>query len=285
MAGFIDIHTHIIPHVDDGSDSMAMTGDMLSIAINEGIETIVATPHFIPGLAYFKKDDVFASFEITDKYVRENKLPVKLVLGNEIYLDDQTAEKIKKKECLTIGNTKYVLLEFPMSDPPRRLDYMISCIRDEGFYPVIAHPERYHWLMEDEEALDNLMCQGCLMQINTGSITGFYGKTVFQAVKKLLHENMVHLVGTDAHTNRKRAPKMKEAYEILEKCIGQRYADQLFYKTAESVLRNVSPAIIVEEVQHCHAEGEKEPDLPDYNGREMNLKFPSFLMKLLMRKS
>jgi len=284
MTHFIDIHTHILPFVDDGSKSMPMSEDMLSIAMDEGIETIVATPHFIPGMSNCKLEDRVSAFIKVREYVERNNLPINVVLGNEIYLDDQTVEKLKNRECLPIGNTQYALLELPMAEAPRKLEYMISCVLEAGFYPIIAHPERYHWLMEEEEALDSLIHQGCLMQVNTGSITGFYGKAVFHAVKNMFQNNKVHLVGTDAHSNRNRSPKMKEAYELIRQWAGQNYADQLFYKSAKGVLYNTSPALIIEEVSRCHANSKKEPKLFQFHGQEKNTSIPGFFMKLLIRK-
>lgn len=254
MEHFIDMHCHILPGVDDGSESIEMSEKMLEIAIEQGIDTIVATPHYIPGVGYFKLQNRIDAYHRLNEYIREKELPIKLLMGNEIYLDELMIEKIKNKECLPVGNTRYVILEFPMSNEPRNLSYLISCLQEEGYYPIIAHPERYAWLIDEPETLDSLITQGCLMQINTGSVTDLYGKTIMKAVKKMFIEDKVHLVGTDAHTDRKRAPMMREAYETVKQWIGQAYADLIFYKNPDRVLKNIPPESILNEMKKCSSE-------------------------------
>lgn len=260
MKKFIDIHTHILPGVDDGSESMTMSSEMLRIAAEEGITTIIATPHYIPGVGYFKLQDRIDAYIQLKRHINDQHLPIRLLLGNEIYLDELMIEKIKNRECLPLGDTKYALLEFPMLNKPINLDYLISCLLEEGYNPIIAHPERYGWLMEDEEALDNLIGQGCLMQINTGSLTGLYGKTITKAAKTMVRRNKVHLVGTDAHSDRRRSPRMQESYEIMTQWTGQSYVDQIFYVNPAKVLKNTSPEVILRETEKSASESVYQPE-------------------------
>jgi protein-tyrosine phosphatase len=187
-------------------------------------------------------------------------------------------EKIKNKECLPLGNTRYVLLEFPMSNEPRNLNYLISCLQEEGYCPIIAHPERYAWLMEAPDMVENLIRQGCLMQVNTGSITELYGKTVMKWVKKMFTDDKVHLVATDAHTDRRRSPRMQNAYECVKKWIGQPYTDLIFYKNPTNVLNNNHPKNIMSDMANCSSE--RVYQIENNEGF-----FSSFFMKLLAKRS
>lgn len=275
MPNFIDIHSHILPGIDDGAENMAMTIDMLKIAEEEGITTIIATPHYIPGVGYFKKEKQLEAYNKVLEYIREKALPIELLIGNEIYLDDMTTEKILIKACNSIAGTQYVMLELPMSDQPKNLSFILSQITKADYYLILAHPERYPWLMEDEEMLKELIGQNCIMQINTGSITGLYGKQVQKAVKNMFLNNHVHIIGTDAHTNRRRAPKMKEAYDMVNQWVGQPQTDNIFIENPKMILMNTSPKTVLNHQEYIYMSNYTPNDPP---------KIQTLFMRLLTRQ-
>lgn len=236
MEGFIDIHSHLLPGVDDGSVSMEQTMDMLKIAYSEGIRTMIATPHYQEGrymhaVSYLeqKLSEVRASAE-------DMGIQVELLLGSEIYYSHGCVEHLKAKDIPTMAGTQCVLVEFsPMADSR----YMINGLQEillEGYNPILAHIERYDALRGEIDLVDKIIEMGVYVQVNAMSITGETGRTYQSATKKLLKNSMVHLVATDAHSDRTRSPKIKKCYEFLRKKYGEMAALELTRDNQQKLL-------------------------------------------------
>lgn len=235
---FTDIHSHILNGVDDGSESFQITKDMIRIAMEDGIDTMFATPHFIAGVSLHKPALREKAFRFLRDYIEENKLPIRLLPGNEIYLDEQSVNMLKKGQCLPLGSSRYVLLEFSLSDVPINLESILENIQQNGYRPILAHPERCGEFMADPARIEGLLRQGCLIQVNTGSVTGFYGSTVQKASRRLFGSGWVHFIGTDAHTNRSRSPKMMAAYRTVIQWVGDEAAKRIFVDNPRLILED-----------------------------------------------
>ena len=234
---FIDMHSHILPNVDDGAKNLNMAIKMLQIAKSEGIDTIVTTPHYMTGIYNWTSQNAEDAFESLNKAITDKSINIKLIRGNEVYLDQSVVQQIKLNECRTIGNTSYVLIELPIYEPPISLFSMIEDFFNSGYRPIIAHPERYQYL--SRETVGKLIDLDCLLQINSGSITGFYGKKLYEAAKSLVVEGNVHFIGTDAHNDSTYAPRLKKAYSIISNWIGEERAEDLFINNPEKALDNI----------------------------------------------
>lgn len=227
MSGFIDIHNHLLPGVDDGPKSIEQSINMLRIAYAEGIRTIIATPHYQEGRYMVSK--VALEQKLTEVITAAKKagIPMDIFLGCEIYYSHECVRLLKEKVIPTMAGTKYVLVEFmPLADS-RYIKNALQEILLEGFRPILAHIERYEALTKDYAFIEDLLDLGVYTQVNAASLTGESGKSLRLVTKKLLKNNMVQFVATDAHNEMKRVPKIKKCYEILRKKYGEVYAGEL----------------------------------------------------------
>lgn len=231
--GYIDIHSHILAAMDDGSKSMEQTLAMLDIACREGISSMIATPHNMPGKGCPSADKVFENVRILRDVVKREGLPVDIYAGTEYYYREEILELFQNEEAITLGASNCVLVEF---DPMAERIYIRNSLREilgTTYKPVIAHVERYAKIMDDLSVLRELKKMGVLVQVNAASVTGDNGMRTKNNVKKLLKEHLVDFIGTDAHSDGRRAPYMEKCADILYKKYGADYADALLGDNAE----------------------------------------------------
>lgn len=243
-APYMDMHIHILPGVDDGSDSMECTINMLKQAEAEGVRVIVATPHFGIRNTGLRVEEELKQLAIVRKASEEYTPGLKLVLGNELFYTDGVAAALKRGEAKTMAGTSYALVEFSTSDS---YDRICKCIREftwEGYRPIIAHLERYRDLEGDIEAVQSLVDQGAAVQINCRSFidgsthktesqehskrrglfgrrsqsnqTGFFLERKGEWARELLEAGLVHLIASDAHDDRFRNPVYRTALESMQ---------------------------------------------------------------------
>lgn len=234
--GYIDIHSHILPNMDDGSRSLRQSLSMLHIACEEGIELMIATPHNMPGKGCPEAALVQAAVERLREQVRQENLPVEILCGTEYYYREEVLELLEAEQGITLGDSDCILVEF---DPMVDRIYFRNALRDilgTGYRPVVAHVERYGRVMEDTALLHDLKKMGILFQVNALSVTGENGRQTKKGVRKLLKESLVDFVATDAHSDGRRAPYMVKCAEILYRKYGRDYADALLYGNAERLI-------------------------------------------------
>lgn len=231
--GYTDIHSHILPAVDDGSKSLEQTIAMLNIACNQGISSMIATPHNMPGKGCPSTALVMEKVMELNRVAYEEEIPITIYPGTEYYFREEVLELFQKEEAITLGKSECVLVEF---DPMTERTYFRNSLREilgTAYTPVIAHVERYVNVMEDISVLKELRKMGVLVQVNSSSVTGDNGFRIKSYVKKLLRDHMVDFIGTDAHSDGRRAPCMEKCANILYKKYGAEYADALLGDNAE----------------------------------------------------
>lgn len=238
MNKMIDIHNHIIQGVDDGSKNIDMSLDMARIYLKNGIKEVIATPHYI------EKDSLSLdrnkkALEILRQALKDNDLDLQVYLGNEVYISMDILKDIKEKRVATLNKSRYVLIEFPMNDIPIYTDSVIYDLLLNGYVPIIAHPERYLKVQENPNILFELIKKGALAQLNLPSLEGFYGKKVKETAKILLENKMIHFVGTDAHTNRKRSPEVREALNLLKDMVSASHYKALTEGNAKNIIEDI----------------------------------------------
>ena len=231
----IDIHCHILPGLDDGAQTIEESLKMVRIAQSEGIQKIIATPHHIEGSYHNAKEKIIRQVEILNEAIKEEEIPLEIFSGQEIFLTMDTAQHLKEERLLTLADSKYVLIEFPLMEIPRFAEHALYSIQLNGLIPVIAHPERIASVIEDPCILEPLINKGCLLQVNAMSLTGHFGRKVQATAEYLVKSNMVHLMGTDAHNDQSRTPKMTRALEKTTKLMGQEYTDNLMLRAGKII--------------------------------------------------
>ena len=211
----IDIHSHILPGIDDGAKTLHESIQIGRCAEKNGITNMIATPH------YDREDPVFN--EKVQRMVKElnrllNEESIDLVIhpGTEAFLNPETLMDFEKKKILTLNNSRYVLVEFPLEYQPPQVQELLYQIRLMGYTPIIAHPERYRDVHRDPNIVKGWVEQGNLVQINATSVVGVAGRSAQTTAKHLIRHSMVHLIGSDAHSPRNRRPRLKEAIRLME---------------------------------------------------------------------
>ncbi len=223
--GFVDIHSHVLPGIDDGAKNLKESLVLISEMKKLGFVKIIGTPHSYPNLYDNTKKSITDSFnELKDKIPNG----IEVVYASEYMSDITILEKIKNKEILTLGN-RYILIETGFNSMPNNLFEMIFEIRLSGYVPVIAHPERYIYLHENYRIAEKLKIAGCLFQINLLSSTGYYGNRISKFCDKLLVENMVDYVGSDIH-NLKHIQEFESKVKLnnIKKFVKAIEANQIF---------------------------------------------------------
>lgn len=214
----LDFHSHILPWLDDGAPDMDTALEMARIAVEDGITEMVATPHFIEGSMENSKEAILQSVREFQHALDGKAIGLKIVPGAEIYLSPETPERLDRGELMTVNSgSKYLLVELPMRSIPTFTDEILFKLKVRGVTPIIAHPERNLELAGKPERILGLVAKGCLLQINSGSITGQYGEKVKKTARLLVKNDLIHLIGSDAHSSGGRSPKIHEALDIVEK--------------------------------------------------------------------
>lgn len=234
---FVDIHSHALPGVDDGAKQWEMTTEMFKQAVEQDITHIVLTPHYIEGDNQYCLSSVRSAFEKSKQLISDQGFDLRVSLGNEIFIDKNVVTRLKNKECMTINDTSYVLLELPVHILPNALEDMIYDLQLEGYQVVLAHIERYEWLHRRPLLFKELLNRGVLMQINATSILSDDWR-LRRRVKHLIQDGGVHIVASDAHDDTKRKFRLKEAYTWVGGKYGWKVANRLFVENPLRVIRD-----------------------------------------------
>lgn len=237
MEGYIDMHCHILPGVDDGAKDIEETKKMLRIAYDEGIRCIIATPHHHPHRGKESPEVLRKQAMIVREAAHEIDEHFRIYLGTEIYFGQDVPEKLKKKQILTMNKREYVLVEFSPSDTYDYIRQSLQQLQFGGYMVILAHVERYNCITEEPALAEELEEMGILLQVNAGSIIGNSGRKIKNFVRDLMDEDLVFCVGTDAHDVKRRAPRMKKAADYVKKKHGEEYMRRIFFSNAMVMLK------------------------------------------------
>ena len=234
----IDIHSHILPNIDDGSRSIDETFNLIKEAEEVGFEAIVATSHYMPG--YYETNAPEREVWLNAIYdnLKEKDINMKLYLGNEIYITDNMISLLEEEKASTMNNTSYVLFEMPLNAEPLNLYDTIYELQQNKIVPILAHPERYSFVQKEPELIYDLIEKGVLMQCNYGSIIGQYGQKAEIIVQKFLENNMVHMLGSDVHRENTVYPKIPFILTKLSGIIGDDKLQELTTTNPNLVIHN-----------------------------------------------
>ncbi len=230
----IDIHSHIVFEVDDGSKSIEQSLQMLHEARKAGFSKVIVTPHYIEGYYECNKSQIAEKIE----KLQSMQDDVQILQGNEIYITDEINNLIEEEKASTLANSKYVLFELPLNAEPLNLMGVVYSIMEKGRIPVLAHPERYPHVQKDPNSLIELIEAGVIMQSNYGSILGQYGKECKKTIQKMLKHNMVHLLGSDVHRPRTVYYNIPDALKEIEKIVGKNKLQYLTNANPSRIINN-----------------------------------------------
>ncbi|WP_285765482.1 CpsB/CapC family capsule biosynthesis tyrosine phosphatase [Peribacillus sp. SI8-4] len=239
----IDIHCHILPGVDDGSTEVDASISMAKKAVESGITHVYATPHHLNEKYVNVKRDIIARVVKLSESFQQADIPLTIHLGQEVRIHRDLLTSLEKEEILTLDDKgRHMLLELPSGRVPTYTQDMIYELLLQGITPIIVHPERNKELLENPKRLFELVQEGALTQITSGSMIGNFGKRIQSFSKKIIDHNLAHFLATDAHNIGSRGFTLHEAYDTITKMYG---IERTFYfkENAELLMKGQSPAI------------------------------------------
>jgi protein-tyrosine phosphatase len=249
----IDVHSHVLPGIDDGTKVLEEAVEFCRLAAERGTEILVATPHHKPGSYQNPRDRVLEKVEDLQKRIDAAGVRLRLAPGCEIFVDTDLADRIGTGELLTYGdNRRYILLEFSFQQYPVRPEDLIFRLKLAGVTPVIAHPERIRWFQEDADRLETLVRAGALAQVTGSSLEGTFGSRVKSITRSMMERGCIHLIASDAHDLSYRPPGLMRAIEAASEIVGAEAARRMVQEIPAAVVEGrevrVDPPVAPEDL-------------------------------------
>lgn len=230
-----DVHSHILPGLDDGASTERQALLMLKEARRQGIREIIATPHYS---VFYKSDDadlIRGKCRRIEKIAAVHNIGVRVYPGQEIMYSERIPDMLAEGKLLTLAGSRYVLLEFYPGAPRSLITHAVREVAGRGFRPVLAHAERYTALRDADHFAD-LTAQGAYIQMNFRPAGGKWYDAATRRCRKLLKDGSVHFLGTDMHNMSSRRPETKEALGWMQRHLEREYIRDLIRGNAEKIL-------------------------------------------------
>ena len=234
MKPVIDIHSHILPAVDDGCPNFLVAMQMISAYENQGVKAVICTPHFGPcGITG-------ADVEGTFMALQRINTPIKFYLGNEILFTHHTVKDLRNCSARTLAGSRYVLIEFEEWEEyhasPEEIKNAMLLLTKTEFTPILAHPERYTAIQSKPELCKLLVDNGVQLQINAYDITENQKSVVRKLTQQLITDGLVSDIGSDAHGMRRKPALQTGVQWIYDHC-PEEYADAIVHDNAADIIK------------------------------------------------
>jgi protein-tyrosine phosphatase len=237
----IDIHSHFLPGIDDGAKDRSQSIKMLEQAVEAGITEIVSTPHFNEFISSDYIDKIDKVFNETNEIILKNNLEIKIHSASEVLLDSKFIDWANHKNFLHGRKNNYLLFELPHFFEFPKISDIIFKLKLQHITPILAHPERSLKIQENPDSLIQWIQQGCIMQMNAGSILGQFGKRCKSISKRLLDSGVIHLIASDAHEPKHRNYlTLIDAKEYIIQNYDEEFGEILFNKNPANILNSKS---------------------------------------------
>lgn len=235
---YFDIHSHMLPGVDDGAQTMEEALSMIDLSYKEGTRNLILTPHYVRGKNKCTKEELRERFEAFKTEVEKTHPDMKLYFGNEVLYEEGIIQDLKDGMIQTMNDTKYVLVEFNIRTSYSQIFEAMQKIENARFRPIIAHVERYRCLFKHIERIDELSRMEVLLQMNISSVYGGLLDENARWCKKLVKEEYISFFGTDAHDMEERAPYINDYVSWIEKKCGLDYLERAFLTNPQKMVEN-----------------------------------------------
>lgn len=238
QSGFVDIHTHILPGVDDGAQEMDTALEMVHLAYENGTRVLFLTPHYRGKFKANTPEYLRESFQSFEQAVYKQFPQMQLILGQEVHYQTDIPERLSVNRVLTIDDSEYVLLEFRGNSLRAEIVRGVTDLSRCGYTPIIAHAERYEIFRKDFSLVDEVLSHGALIQLNADSVMGTHGFFVKHFCHKVLKRENAHFIASDAHDTDMRIPVLEKCFAYVKRKYGEDYALRLFCRNAQIVMKN-----------------------------------------------
>jgi protein-tyrosine phosphatase len=230
----IDIHSHIMPEIDDGARSREEAVKMAEIAAADGIEMMVSTPHMFNGLSH---NPLPKEIQNRVKALQDAVgSTLKIIPGNEVHISHEIAEQARNQRVTRINDRNYMLVEFPQLTVPLRVEDLFYKLQLQSIYPILVHPERNAQIQSRPSIVAGFVERGVLIQVTAMSVTGEFGPVPKQCSEILLRHNCVHFLATDAHRPDRRPPILSKGRDAAARVIGPERAHKLVHENPLAVV-------------------------------------------------
>lgn len=238
IKGFADIHSHLLPEVDDGAADLQEACRMVRLAYENGTRAMILTPHYRGEYMKNTPELLRERLEQLQNAISEEMPDMQLYLGNEVLYQVDVFQLVESGRVLPLSGSRYVLLEFLPDALRSRVIMGVAEAVQYGFTPIIAHGELCTVLWKNTSLVDEILHMGALIQMNADSIMGKNGFSVKRFCHKLLKRHQVHFVASDAHDREARPPVLHKCFARVQKKYGEAYAERVFCENARTVMEN-----------------------------------------------
>ncbi len=234
----IDLHNHLLPGIDDGAKELEETLEFLRIAARDGVRTVTATPHMKPGVYDNSRETILECVAMVREAQRGDEAEaVTLLPGAEVFFSGDVVQRARAGRLMTVGDGgRYVLLELPYQQIPLGVDDTIFQLRLLGLTPLLAHPERVAYYLEDIDRVAASVRLGALTQVTGNSVTGRFGSKAREFATRMLERRLVHVLASDSHDVRYRPPILSESVRAAAAVVGEAAARRMVEETPRAIL-------------------------------------------------
>lgn len=236
----IDLHLHIVPEVDDGARTMEESIRMARIALDGGVDCVIATPHCNQPVRSrgYSADQLVEHMAAFRRELEARDIPLQVYDGMEIYVEENTGSLIREGKLFGLNHGKYYLLEFPFDAEPAWIDERLDEIASPSVIPLIAHVERYYCAQDDPQIIYRWLRGGCEIQVNKGSFFGVFGRAAQNTAVTALENGLITCISSDAHGTGERSPWMKDIADYLKKYYNNKVTSLLLEEYPERILNS-----------------------------------------------
>jgi len=235
----IDLHSHILPNIDDGAADMPTALSMARMAVSDGTTHIACTPHIVPGVYNNTPGEILRAIAELKLALAEANINLNLVSGADVHLRPDIVDKLTKEELPRINNSRYFLFEPPHHVLPPKIIPLAKEIIGKGYVPILTHPERLTWIENHYDTICELDELGVAIQLTAMSVTGNFGKRALYWSNRMLEEGRVDIIASDAHNTRSRPPGLARARDVIVDKLGSEEAQKMVKGNPNRILKNL----------------------------------------------
>ncbi len=236
----VDLHSHILPGVDDGAATLADALAMARAARDDGIATVVATPHRNPWAYRADRADAERRLDEVRVACRQEGIEITLLLGGESHIAPDLVDQVERGAAITINGGRFLLVEWPYEQYPEYSEQVIFDLQVHGIVPIVAHAERYRFVRRDPNYLATLIERGVVVQVTASSLLGEFGPDIRKLTEILLTHGLAHVIATDSHSVDRRAPTLSAARDRAAELVGEDCARAMVADVPSQVVDNHS---------------------------------------------
>lgn len=245
MDGLVDIHCHLLPGIDDGAADLEASLAMARMSVEEGVDTIVVTPHQCGAFDFNRGDDIRRRTAELQSELDRHGVPLRVLPGGDVRIDDDLITGLESGDIVSLGDhRRHVLLELP-HELYLPLEPVLESLERIGVVGVLSHPERNAGILADPGLLRPLVERGCLMQVTAGSFVGGFGSESQRLAERMACDGLIHFVSTDGHGPKRRRPRLRQAMLAVSKLVGEEAARRWCADNPRAVAegRDVTPGV------------------------------------------